>query len=61
MLARSEKSVPVVFMGERGWSIYGQSGRYQWATGGKWERAEDGSNTRKPLPPVATSCRKERM
>src|SRR6266540_842345 len=31
------------------------------ATGGKWDGREDGSNKRKPLPWVATSCRDPKM
>ena len=33
-----------------------QSGRNQWATGGRWDDLESGSDTRKPLPWVATGC-----
>jgi hypothetical protein len=44
-----------------GWSINGAKRSKPVATNGKWERPENGSNKPKPLPPIATSCRSERM
>jgi hypothetical protein len=45
----------------RGWSVYGAYWSQPTATGGKCTSPEIGSNKPKPLPPVATSCRSERM
>ena len=44
-----------------GWSINGAKRSQPVATSGKWESPENGSNKPKPLPPVATGCRSERM
>src|SRR5438046_7895208 len=51
----------VAFGDDRGWSIYGAERSQPVATGGKWVGPENGSDERKPLPWVATSCRSERM
>src|SRR5438046_4497465 len=51
----------VAFGDDRGWSIYGAERSQPVATGGKWVGPENGSDKRKPLPWVATSCRSERM
>jgi hypothetical protein len=45
----------------RGWSVYGAQRSQPVATGGKCASPENGSNKPKPLPPIATSCRSERM
>src|SRR5436190_18556541 len=45
----------------RGWSINGAERSQPIATGGKWNGAESGSDTRKPLPSVATGCRRNAM
>jgi hypothetical protein len=45
----------------RGWSVYGAQRSQPVATGGKCASPENGSNKPKPLPPVATSCRSERL
>jgi hypothetical protein len=46
----------VVMLDNEGWSLYGAQRSQLVATGGKWEGAENGSDKRKPLPSVATSC-----
>ncbi len=38
------------------WSVYGAERSQPVATGGRWDDLESGSDTRKPLPWVATSC-----
>src|SRR5919198_6697325 len=45
----------------RVWSVYGAQRSQPVATGGKWASRGDGSNTRKALPWVATSCRDPKM
>ena len=44
-----------------GWSLSGAQRSQPMATGGKWARAESGSEKRKPLPCVATGCLKSSM
>src|SRR5215218_10078208 len=44
-----------------GWSLYGAERSQPVATGGKWDGRENGSDLRKPLLWVATSCRQHRM
>jgi hypothetical protein len=44
-----------------GWSLYGAERSQPVATGGKWDGRENGSDLRKPLLWVATSCRRDRM
>src|SRR4051794_28634803 len=51
----------VVFTDDRGWSIYGAERSQPVAIGGKWECPENGEIRPKPLPPVASGCRSERM
>src|ERR687896_563851 len=46
----------VVMLDNEGWSLYGAQRSQLVATGGKWEGAENGSDKRKPLPSVASSC-----
>jgi hypothetical protein len=46
----------VVMLDNERWSLYGAQRSQLVATGGKWEGAENGSDKRKPLPSVATSC-----
>jgi hypothetical protein len=43
------------------WSLYGAPWLQPVAISGKSDKAEEGSNDRKPLPCVATGCRAERM
>src|SRR5829696_10293482 len=38
------------------WSLYGAQRSQRVATGGKWDGRKNGSNRRKPLPWLATSC-----
>jgi len=45
----------------RRWSVHGAYRAQPVATGGKCASLGNGSNKPKPLPPVATSCRSERM
>src|SRR6266567_4690625 len=45
----------------KGWSLYGAPWLQPVATGSKCASPENGSNKPKPSPPVATSCRSERM
>src|SRR6266536_1459015 len=44
-----------------GWSLYGAERSQPVVTGGKWDGRENGSDLRKPLLWVATSCRRDRM
>jgi catechol 2,3-dioxygenase-like lactoylglutathione lyase family enzyme len=43
------------------WSVYGAERSQPVATGGRWDDLESGSDTRKPLPWVATSCPDPKM
>jgi hypothetical protein len=43
-------------MANEEWSIYGAQRLQPVAIGGKWDARESGSDKRKPLPWVATSC-----
>jgi hypothetical protein len=45
----------------RGWGLYGAPWLQPVAISGKPVGRKNGGNKRKPLPPVATSCRSERM
>ena len=45
----------------RGWSLYGAPWLQPMAAGGKWRRPLHAQNMPKPLPWVATGCRKQRM
>jgi catechol 2,3-dioxygenase-like lactoylglutathione lyase family enzyme len=40
------------------WSVYGAERSQPVAIGGKWDGPDRGSNKPKPLPPIATSCRR---
>jgi hypothetical protein len=46
----------VVRTDNAGWSLYGAQRSQPVATGGKWDGPSNGSDKRKPLPWVATSC-----